>query len=189
MTAPTITAPAVGDLAPGATLQHTSGEPVALASLWERSSRGLALVFLRHYGCPFCKQHAAALQSHQNDLQSVGITVALVGCGTLDEANAFVTDMKLTLPLLNDPERHAYAAYGLGEASPASLLNPSVLIGAARALTQGYVPKRSSGSPMQLQGQFLIDRRGILRTADRPSLMSDIPSVDALLAAAPLLEG
>ena len=124
------------------------------------------------------------MQSHKAEFATVGIDVVLIGCGTLEEAAAFRSDLGITLPIGNDPDRHAYRAFGLGEAAPGSMLNPGVLLGGIRALARGDLPKRSSGHPMQLQGQFLIDGEGIIEMADRPTLMSDIPSAADLLRAA-----
>jgi hypothetical protein len=49
------------------------------------------------------------------------------------------------------------------------------------AARQGFLPKRSAGDPRQLQGQFLIDRMGIIRSVARPVVMGDIPTATAVL--------
>lgn len=42
--------PAVGRPAPDATLPDAAGTPVRLSDHWRAASRGLALVFVRHFG-------------------------------------------------------------------------------------------------------------------------------------------
>lgn len=180
--------PGIGDAAPSSTVESLDGEVVALDTLWQVASCGLALVLLRHYGCPFCKAHAQAIETRAQDFRDLGLEIALVGCGDLDEARRFAVEQRITVPLYNDPHRLAYQAYGVGEASATSILNPKVLLGGARAATRGFLPKRSSGNPLQLQGQFLIDRDGLIRSISRPALMSDIPSVESLLIAAQALQ-
>ena len=177
----TIVIPDVGELAPDAIIQATSDRDITLSSLWEATERGLALVFLRYYGCPFCKEHAQAIEARRHEFRSAGIDVVFVGCGTVDEAWDFRESLGLSSPVYNDPDRDAYRAYGLGEASTSSMFNPRVIGGGVRAAVKGHLPGRSSGNPLQLQGQFLIDRQGIIRAAARPTLMSEIPSADALL--------
>lgn len=182
--APAIERPDVGDQAPDARVETLNRDAVELSTLWAGADRGLALVFLRHYGCPFCKEHAREIDSHSGDLRHAGVAVALIGCGSSDEARHFRDDLSLNIPLFNDADRDAYAAYGLGLASAGSLLNPKVMAGGVRAAAKGFLPRRSSGHPLQLQGQFLIGRDGTIKSASRPAVMSDIPSASDLLAEA-----
>lgn len=183
------TAPLVepGDPAPDATVLTVGSRPVALSGLWSTSRNGLALVFLRHFGCPFCKEHARELHQRRAGFSDAGVGIAMIGPGTPAEAVAFAADLGLRDRVLVDPDRAAYRAYGLGEAPVWSLLDPRVIAGGLRAAAGGFLPRKSSGNPLQLQGQFLIDRAGIIRSATRPRLMSDIPSATALLAEAEVL--
>lgn len=171
-----------GDPAPDAKVYTLNGDPVSLSNLWTGAERGLALIFLRHYGCPFCKEHAREIDSRSSELRSAGVAVALVGCGTSEEARAFHDDLRLNSPVFNDADRTAYKTYGLGVASPGAVLNPRVMASGVRAATKGFLPRRSSGHPLQLQGQFLIGRDGRLRSASRPAVMSDIPPASDLLS-------
>jgi len=179
---PATTIPYAGDAARNAQVQSVDGETVDLFTLWSGADRGLALVFLRHYGCPFCKEHARHIESRSPELTAAGVSIALIGCGTGDEARAFRDELGLTNDVYNDPDRIAYGAYGLGQAGMSAVLNPRVLAGGIRAASKGYLPRKSSGHPLQLQGQFLIARDGIVKSAARPTTMSDIPPVSDLLA-------
>jgi peroxiredoxin len=174
-------APEVGDPAPHVSVIDLDGESVELAARWVDAPRGLAVVFLRHYGCPYCRLHAQDFQRHAADFATAGIGVALIGCGTLDEAEAFAQDLDISLPLYNDADRRAYAAFGVGRAGVTGMLHPQNLMVGIAAARQGFLPKRSKGDPRQLQGQFLIDRTGIIRSAARPVVMGDIPTAEAML--------
>lgn len=171
-----------GDRAPDATVLTTETRPVPLSGLWSGSRTGLALVFLRHFGCPFCREHARELDGRREGFEEAGVDIVMIGPGTPAEAAAFAGKLGLRDSVMTDPERTAYRAYGLAEASARSLLDPRVIAGGVRAAARGFLPRTSSGNPLQLQGQFLIDRDGIIRSATRPRLMSDIPSATALLA-------
>ncbi len=175
--------------APDATVLTVENRPVPLSGLWSGSQHGLALVFLRHFGCPFCKEHARELHRQRSGFREAGVEIVMIGPGTPAEAAAFIDELGLTDPVLTDRNRSAYRAYGLGQAPVRSLLDPRVIAGGVRAATKGFLPRTSSGNPLQLQGQFLIDRDGIIRSATRPRLMSDIPSATALLADARALPG
>ncbi len=176
-----------GDAAPDETVLTVENRPVTLSSLWSGSRHGLALIFLRHFGCPFCKEHARALHQRRDAFGEAGVRIVMIGPGTPAEAAAFIDELGLKGPVLTDRDRTAYRAYGLGQAPFRSLLDPRVIAGGVRAATKGFLPRTSSGNPLQLQGQFLIDRDGIIRSATRPHLMSDIPSATALLADAKAL--
>jgi len=170
--------------APDATVLTVENRPVPLSGLWSGSQHGLALVFLRHFGCPFCKEHARELHRQRSGFREAGVEIVMIGPGTPAEAAAFIEALDLRNPALTDPDRSAYRAYGLAEAPLRSLLDPRTIAGGVRAAAKGFLPRTSSGNPLQLQGQFLIDRHGIVRSATRPRLMSDIPSASALLAGA-----
>jgi peroxiredoxin len=179
---PHLTIPEPGDAAPDAEVQTLNGDTVHLSVLWSTADRGLALIFLRHFGCPFCKEHAHDVDARTSAFRAAGLAVAFVGCGTADEARAFRDDLRLKNPVFIDPTRTAYRAYGLEVANAAAVFNPRVVAGSVRAAVKGYLPRKSSGNPLQLQGQFLIGWNGVIKTLSRPTMMSDIPDSSDLLA-------
>lgn len=176
--------PGVGDAAPKVAFLDADGATVTLADLYAGSGaqRGLALVFLRHFGCPFCKEHAQALNRRREAFGELGIEIVMIGTGTAEQAAAFRRELDLRNRVLTDPDGAAYRAFGLVEAPLRSLLDPRVLAGGGRAAMKGFLPRKPQGRPLQLPGQFLIDRSGTIRSVSRPPVMSEIPSVTALLA-------
>ena len=175
--------PTIGDPAPNVTVTTIEGDTQQLEPLWLGSEKGIALVFLRHYGCPFCRNHARKIDRARQAFADAGLSVALIGSGTLHEAREFNRAVQLAVPLYNDPERIAYAAYGLGHASLASVLHPSVIGSGILSTIRGNVPHRSTGDPMQLQGQFIVDFQGIVRFQDRPTRMNQTASPQEMLDA------
>lgn len=186
----TAAVPRVGDAAPEVTFLNADGETVALNDLYggPDARRGLALVFLRHFGCPFCREHAHELNRKREAFAAADIEIVMIGTGTAEEAAAFQRELGLRAPVLTDPYGGAYRAFGLVDAPLRSLLDPRVLAGGARAAIKGFVPRKPQGRALQLQGQFLIDRSGTIRSVARPRVMSGIPSASALLADARALE-
>ncbi len=57
-------------LAPDLELASASGETVRLSLLW--SSRPLLLVFVRHFGCPQCKELLDFLVENATRLEAAG---------------------------------------------------------------------------------------------------------------------
>jgi hypothetical protein len=161
-----------------------SGNPHNLSEYWEAADKGLALIFVRHFGCPFCHAHVEALIDRHNAFLSAGIDIVVVGNGSPQQAEVFSHEMRTPFPVLTDPTGKAYEAFGLGKASRVATFAPAAILGGIRAALRGHLPRRPQGDPLQLQGQFLIDGNGMTWHADRPKRMSDIPTVDALLQVA-----
>lgn len=178
--------PRPGDFAPDVTLRDTDGAEGRLSDLWTRTPRGLAVVFFRHFGCPFCRQHAAQLRRDYDRFGSAGLHLVAVGQGTPEEGAEFQRRLKLPYPILVDADRAAYRAYGLREGTSKEMTGFAVGTAFFRSLLRGHWPGRvgTHGSVSQLPGEFLIDREGILRYAVRPNQPSDIPATDDLIAAA-----
>lgn len=52
--------PEVGSQAPDAVLTDTDGNSVTLSSYWK--VKPTVILFLRHFGCPFCREQVANLR-------------------------------------------------------------------------------------------------------------------------------
>jgi peroxiredoxin len=81
-----------------------------------------------------------------------------------------------------DPTRQAYAAFGLGPGSIAQVMGPQVLLKATLSAMRGNVGL-PGGDIFQMPGTFVIGRDGIIRLAYRGGDISDLPSMDTILAA------
>ena len=113
----------------------------------------------------------------------LGATVVAVGQGTAEQTRAFAQHMGLPYLLLGDPERTAYAAYGLTTGTLRQLLGPAVMRVHLRGVRRRVRPGRILGDPRQLPGAFVIDRGGIVRSAKPGRHAGDHASNAELLAA------
>jgi peroxiredoxin len=153
------------------TLRTNSGETVA-----EMSRRGPVLMaFLRHSGCPFCKEAAADLAREKAMLETLGIRLALVHMGDDRAGEQFLASFGLTeTPRISDPERTLYRAFKLRRGRLAQLFGFSVWRRAIEAASRGHLPGLLKGDGFQMPGLFLIRNGRILRAftyetaADRP---------------------
>lgn len=118
------------------------------------------------------------------ELRDAGLDLLMVGMGNPEQSAAFARDLDLPYPVLSDPERAAFHAYGLVEAGPRSLLNPASGAAYARALLGGHRGGKPVGDPRQLGGAFVVDRRGVVRLARPSAYPGDHASPEELLAAA-----
>ena len=153
------------------TVRANSGETVA-----EMSCRGPVLMaFLRHSGCPFCKEAAADLAREKAMLETLGVRLVLVHMGDDRAGEQFLASYGLMqTPRISDPERALYRAFKLRRGRLAQLFGIRVWGRAIEAASRGHLPGLLRGDGFQMPGLFLIRNGRILRAftyqtaADRP---------------------
>ncbi|MBY0496309.1 MAG: redoxin domain-containing protein [Cyanobacteria bacterium] len=150
--------------------------------------RGLAgrptlVVLLRSFGCTFCREAIADVAAVKHDIHDAGANIAFVHGASSIEAAPWFTKYGLDdVMTVSDPGLDHYKAFGLGQASTAALLAPTVWArGAVCALSHGF-GRQSSEMLRQLPGVFLVQGDHILaeyrhRTnADRPDYVALVRS-------------
>jgi hypothetical protein len=157
------------------------GDEVRLGSLWERAPA--ALVFLRHFGCIFCRAHVARLSRRAEAFRDAGAIVVAVGFGSYADAERFRRDVGLTLPLLVDEERRAYRTLRLRRACPLSALGPADVRARLAARAEGHRNRWLARHALQLGGSFVFAPHNVQRLAHYNRRFFDDASPDTLLAA------
>jgi len=123
------------------------------------------------------------LRDAHRDFAARGYDVVAVGQGSGSRSAAFRRDNDLPFVVLGDPERSAYAAFGLDRGSLLDMLRPSLVVAGVKATLGGARQGKTEGDPAQMPGTFLIDRGGIVRYAHPGGHAGDIPSARELLRA------
>ncbi len=90
--------------------------------------------------------------------------------------------MQLPFPLLSDPERDAYRAYGLRSGNLRRIFGPGTILAYAKLLAAGQWYHFRRSDLLQLGGDFVIDAAGIVRYEYRSGAPHDRPSVDQIIA-------
>jgi hypothetical protein len=115
---------------------------------------------------------------------AAGLEVVAIGMGSPRRTAQFRQELGLPFPVLSDPRRIAYRAYGLlkmslrREASIASALN------FARNVARNGVRYEPEQSSTQLGGVFVVAPGGIIRYAFRSTRADEYPTADELIEAA-----
>jgi len=143
--------------APDFQLVRDDGLEVQLSSLW--AERPLVLVFLGEMANPFTGDNAAQLRDADEAFARVDGDIAAVVTWAPEQSLAFRHHLLLPYPLFSDPERRAFDAYGVGQASSATFV-------IARDGTAAYARRASN-------------------LADYPATSELIAAVCALTGAAP----
>jgi alkyl hydroperoxide reductase subunit AhpC len=118
------------------------------------------------------------------DFQAAGLAVAVVGMGTPEQTAAFVREVRAPFPILADPDRAAYRAYGLVEAGAGQILSLATGKAVVGALVRGNRGGSPVGDVRQLGGAFVVGRDGTVRWAKPSAFVGDHASPEELIAAA-----
>jgi peroxiredoxin len=171
------------DPAPDIPVLDAEGKPVQLSTLWKKQP--LVLAFTRHFGCPQCKEMMDELHTARPELEARGLTLAIVTQGTPELAKAFCEERAPGATCLADPERRAYAAYGLGRGTAyQTLISPNIWKSNKRLKkTKGWKPETppAGQDAFVMSGTFIIGTDGRVRLPYYYEDIADHPPVELLI--------
>lgn len=181
--------PQIGDTAPEATLADHTGAQTDLSALW--AEQPALLLFWRHFGCGCGLDRAARLRDEHDDYIAAGANVAIIGQGEPERAAAYRDQQDLAVPILCDPDRDLYRAYGLREGGVPHMLfdAPQEMWDHDRATGEEFQRQRRDDgrplvdSPWQLPGEFVVDTSGAIKLDWRYQYCEDYPNPLVLIAA------
>ena len=159
-----------------------SGQPVRLGDLWR--DRPAVIVWLRQFGCPFCRAHAVQLNAARRGFEDAGAQLVLVGQGTSSDAAAFKHRMDIDLTMLADASRASYLLAGTKLATLDELIGPVVVVKAAVAMARRHVTiGHNTADEAQLGGTMVVAPGGGIPWAHLSEDASDMASPADILAA------
>lgn len=167
----------------GQTLDLPAGSPLRL--LAERSPA--LVVFLRSFGCTFCREAMADVAAARDEIRKAGATVVFIHGGSETEADRWFAKYGLAdVTRISDPTLAHYRAFGLGRTQVQAMVDPKVWTrGAVCALSHGF-GAQTLELMRQLPGIFIVQRDRILAEyrhrspADRPDYLRLLRSVKPL---------
>lgn len=185
--------PQAGDQAPDPILPDTSGEPRRLSDYWAHGP--LLVIFMRHFGCSCLMERWEGLKGELTAFTDAGARVVGICQAEPDRARAVAERRKYAFPLLCDPDRAAYRAFGLLEGQASQILHdfPWQPGDEETARTLFIEPRRGTeravvDSPWQLPGEFVIGSDGRIGLAHRYQYCEDFPPKTVLLGAIAAVE-
>ena len=176
--------PNVGENAPDCTvINATTNLSCTLSSLWNEGP--VVLVFLRHLGCTFCREHIAQLQQDEERFRMAGVKLCLITVAQPKDTLFFCQERDLvrSFVCLSDPYKQAYNAYGLSRGSMAKIFAPNVFARGFQATLHGHFVGMPKGDPFQMPGLFAVDSQGVVLFAHRSKDVSDTPPNSLLFEA------
>jgi peroxiredoxin len=170
---------ALGD----ATVLAPEGGSVRLGDLW--SDRPAVLVWLRHFGCLFCKEQTAEFRARNEDIESAGARLAFVGNGGRRHALGFRDEFCPDCTLLTDPKLTTYKLIG-ARGGLVNTLGPQAWGAGIRAFLGGARQQKTQGHPFQQGGVLVITPGDTIAYAYLSKAAGDHPRVDDVIAAIPI---
>lgn len=171
----------VGDVAPAFAAEDGHGEIIELARL--TSAGKTLLVFIRHLGCPLCREIIADLAAAAGEAgKNFGAIVAFTESTAVRVAE-FSAKNAIPFSIISDRDKKVFEAYGVGRGGIGSMLGPSVLAATVRATFRGHMHGKFEGSELQLPADFIVDRGGKISLAHYGKNVADHLSVTELIAA------
>ena len=135
------------------------------------------LIFLRHFGCTFCRQTLSELAEKRAQIESVGTRIVLVHMSEdEDRAQEILTRYGLEdVDRISDPDRTLYQVFGLKNGNLWQLLGPRVWWrGFRAAILEGHGWGFAKESALQMPGAFSVKDGRVVR-AFRHNDASDRP--------------
>ena len=142
------------------------------------------LVFVRHFGCLFCKQQVGELAARREDFQNRGAKLVVIGNGTVEQARGFAERYAQGMTVLTDPTREAFCAAGM-KRGVATAVSFGVIKRAVQAVAHGYLQTSVLGDALQQGGVLVLDRDGRELYRFVSDEAGQHPPLDDVLAALP----
>lgn len=151
-------------------------------TLLELADEGpVLLIFLRHFGCAFCRQAIEDVANIRAELEAQGVWPVFVHLGTPERAKSYFDYYHLSdVERVSNPDGSLYhePAFGLARVNVFQLFRPAVWIAWARGALRKYGIGMLKEDILQMPGVFLLRERRIARVyrhrtiADRPDYLA-----------------
>jgi thiol-disulfide isomerase/thioredoxin len=146
------------------------------------------LIFLRHFGCVFCKEALHDLSEKKEEFEAKGIRIVFVHMADNDVANEYFKNYGLKgVAHISDPGCNYYTAFGITKGTFSQLYGLRTWIRGFNAKRAGFELELSKnlGDSTQMPGIFSLHKGKIIQTfihkraSDRPDYGSLIETADA----------
>jgi len=122
------------------------------------------------------------VRSRQQDLDAAQAALMVIAAEPLAALAKVAAEEKWTGPVLADPGRGVYLAYGLSRLPWYRVFTPKAALLYLGFMLRGRFPGKPGQDALQQGGDFVVDGQGILRFASATQRSHDRPPVDTLMA-------
>ncbi|MGK0364680.1 MAG: peroxiredoxin [Saprospiraceae bacterium] len=143
--------------------------------------RPVLLVFLRHFGCTFCREAMAELSKRRASIEAQGTHLIFVHMAENEIAERYFNRYDLSgVEHVSDPNCKYYTGFGLTKGSFNQLFGlQSFMRGFSAGVIKGHGIGSQLGDGFQMPGVFVL-RGGQIRESFIHKLSSDRPNYEEL---------
>jgi len=160
-------------------LPDATGTQHQLGDLW--ADQPVVLVFLRHFGCIHCREHASQLGEHYAEIQALGADLVAIGTGNERYAAAFVKDEKIPYLVLVDDEARAANAAAVHKSSFIGLFHPKTWKATVETWKRGHRIHKAGARVTQMGATFVLGPGATVRYAHIDDDGTDHAPIDTVL--------
>lgn len=125
------------------------------------STQPTLLVFLRHFGCVFCRELVNDLRRITKEMPDYP-PIIFFHQEDVDTAHEFFRKLWKEARSVADTEKIFYAAFGIEQANLRELAGPEVWMATLRAISKGNRIGKTTSDPRMMPGAFLMYGEEIL---------------------------
>ncbi|NNF21650.1 MAG: AhpC/TSA family protein [Saprospiraceae bacterium] len=144
--------------------------------------KAVMLVFLRHFGCVFCREALFDLAKKKEEIDAGNVELVFVHMATEELAESYFSEFGLPdVKHISDPECELYAKFGLVKGNFSQLFGFNTWVRGFEARKKGIRwTMEKIGDSLQMPGIFLF-RDGQLRNSYVHKTVSDRPDYNKLI--------
>ncbi|NNE27085.1 MAG: redoxin domain-containing protein [Saprospiraceae bacterium] len=145
-------------------------------------SKAVLLVFLRHFGCIFCREALNDLSDQKEILDDRNVEMVFVHMSDNDIAESYFDEFNLSgAKHISDPDCHLYAKFGLVKGNFSQLFGFNTWVRGYEVRKKGIRwTMEKIGDSLQMPGIFLFIN-GQLKNSFVHKRASDVPDYNAII--------
>jgi peroxiredoxin len=143
------------------------------------------VVFLRHFGCTFCREAVADIAKRRRSIEAEGVHIVFVHMGSFEEGLRFFEHYGLgDIDHVSDPKRELYQAFGLKRGNLNQMFGvKNWWRGFEAGVLNSHAAGKAVGDVWQMPGVFLVHKGEIIR-AHRHEFAGDRPDYENIATCA-----
>ena len=146
------------------------------------SKQPVLLVFLRHFGCTFCKESLTYIRQQKDQIETDGTRIVFVHMSSPERGDEYFRAWGFTeFDQISDPGQRLYQLFKFSRASFAQIFGPGVVWRGIKATFHGFRAGTVEGDAFQMPGLVLITH-GMPVRVHRYKTAAEIPDYIRLAA-------
>lgn len=140
------------------------------------------LIFLRHFGCIFCREALKEISNKRSDFDEKGVQIVFVHMTDFETAEDYFNKYGIDHPThISDPECKYYSAFGLAKGSISQLFGLKTMLRGIEVTMKGTTfGLKQIGDGFQMPGIFMINN-GRIADSYIHKTASDKPDYDDII--------